>query len=284
MNKIEARIGQALSHIRERHPLIHHITNLVVMNDTANVTLHLGALPVMAYATEEVAEMVSGADALILNVGTLTPSLVESMIVAGRTANERGVPIILDPVGAGATTLRTESSLRLLEELEVAVLRGNGGEIASLSEASGVSKAWGLRGGGAVRGVESVAGGDDPVALGRAMAREYDLTVAITGKRDIVSDGQRTLGVDNGHRWLTTITGSGCMATTAVAAFAAVEEDHLVAAVGGLACFGLAGELAAQKAEGPASFKVALLDQIYGLTADELAEEARITAVEAGSS
>jgi hydroxyethylthiazole kinase len=282
MIELNARVGEALSRIREERPLIHHMTNLVVMNDTANVTLHLGALPVMAYAREEVAEMVRQADVLLLNLGTPTPGRVESMLIAGRRANERGIPIVLDPVGAGGTTLRTESSLRLLEELQVAVVRGNAGEIASLSVASGVSEASGLRGGGIVRGVESVAGGNDPAAVAQAMAQEAGAAVAITGERDIVSDGRRTLGVDNGHRWLTTITGTGGMATTAVAAFAAVEEDRLVAAVGGLACFGVAAELAAQEANGPASFKVALFDQIYRLTAEQLARRARITAVELG--
>jgi hydroxyethylthiazole kinase len=282
MTGINARVGQALSRIREERPLIHHMTNLVVMNDTANVTLHLGALAVMAYAAEEVAEMVSQADALLLNLGTPTPGRVESMVIAGRRANERDIPIVLDPVGAGATTLRTESSLRLLEELEVAVVRGNAGEIASLSEASGVSEAAGLRGGGVVRGVESVAGGDDPAAVAQAMAREYGAVVAITGERDVVSDGQRLLRVDNGHRWLATITGTGGMVTTAIAAFAAVEKDRLVAAAGGLACFGVAAELAAQEAKGPASFKVALFDQIYCLTAEQLTGSARITAAEPG--
>lgn len=276
MNEIKARIGLALSRIREERPLIHHMTNLVVMNDTANVTLHLGALPVMAYAAEEVAEMVDQADALLLNLGTPTPARIDSMAIAGHRANDRGIPIVLDPVGAGATTLRTEGSLRLVEELEIFVVRGNGGEIATLGAASGVSKAWGLRGSGKVRGVESVTGGADAAALARAMARRYGPAFAITGKRDVVSDGERILRVDNGHRWLTRITGTGGMATTAIAAFAAVETDRLVAAVGGLVCLGVAAELAAAEVAGPGSFKVALFDQIYRLTAEQLAESARV--------
>lgn len=275
MNDINARVSQALSRIREERPLVHHITNLVVMNDTADVTLHLGALPVMAYAREEVAQMVSQADALLLNLSTPTPDRVESMVIAGRRANEQEIPIVFDPVGAGATALRTESSLRLLEDLSIAVVRGNAGEIASLSEASG------LPGGGAVRGVESARGGDDPAAVAREMAGKYGTAVAITGERDIVSDAERILQVDNGHRWLTTITGTGGMTTTAIAAFAAVEKDRLVAAVGGLASLGVSAEQAAQEAEGPASLKVALFDRIYGLTPEQLAKRARITGVEA---
>ncbi|TET50795.1 MAG: hydroxyethylthiazole kinase, partial [Anaerolineales bacterium] len=185
--------------------------------------------------------------------------------IAGRAANERAVPIVLDPVGAGATRLRTETNLRLLNELKIAVVRGNSGEIGALSGA-----------GGEVRGVESVEGVDDPIAVARAAAKEWGAVVAITGKRDVISDGERVLGVDNGHEWLTTTTGTGCMATTAIAAFAAVEPDYLVAAAGALACYGLAAELAAERADGPASFKVALLDAIYGLTSEQVSEGARV--------
>lgn len=265
MTDINARIADALSHIRQEKPLIHHITNLVVMNDTANLTLHVGALPVMAHAAEEVAEMTSLASALVLNIGRLTPAGVEAMLIAGRKANEREIPVVLDPVGAGATTLRTESALRLLDELVIAVVRGNSGEIGALSGAGGV-----------VKGVESVEGVDDPIAVARTMARRWKAVVAITGEQDIVSDGQRVLGVDNGDPWLTRITGTGGMATAMIAAFAAVEKDYLVATAGGLACFGLAAERAAESTQGPASFKVALLDQIYNLTPKQLAEGARI--------
>ncbi|MBI4759491.1 MAG: hydroxyethylthiazole kinase [Chloroflexi bacterium] len=261
-------LGQAtaemLARIRQRKPLLHHITNFVVMNDTANVTLHIGALPVMAHAREEVAEMVAAAGALVLNPGTLTPAWVESMIVAGRRANELGIPIVLDPVGAGATTLRTQSNLHLLEELKIAVLRGNSGEIGAVS---------GL--GGEVKGVESIKDVEDPEEVARTVARKYGLTVAITGKRDVISDGQRVIGVDNGHAMLKTITGTGCMATTMIAAFAAVERDYLLAATAGLVCYGLAAEMAASGAKGPASFKAALFDNIYNLTPAQIAEGAR---------
>ncbi len=262
---INVQIAEALSRIRATRPLIHHITNFVVMNDTANVTLHVGALPVMAHAAEEVAEMVSQASTLVLNSGTPTPAQVESMLVAGRRANELGIPIVLDPVGAGATALRRYSNLRLLDELRIAVVRGNAGEIGILSGA-----------GGLVRGVESAGGVDDPAAAAFSLARERGTVVAVTGRRDFVSDGRRILGVDNGHEWLQANTGTGCMATTVIAAFAAVERDYLVAAAGGLACFGLAAELAAREARGPASFKVALFDQLYNLTSEQLAAGARI--------
>ncbi len=265
MSEMATRAAAALARIRIEKPLLHHITNLVVMNDTANVTLHIGALPVMAHAAEEVAEMVAMAGALVLNPGTLTPDWVTSMLIAGRQANARGIPVVLDPVGAGATALRTQTNLRLLDELQVAVLRGNSGEIGALSGAGGV-----------VKGVESVEGVNDPLAVARALARERKLVVAITGPRDIISDGERTVAVDNGHAWLATITGTGCMATTMVAAFAAVEQDYLLATAGALAAFGLAAELAAAHAHGPASFKVALFDHLYHLTPNQLSAGARI--------
>lgn len=248
-----------LARIRQRKPLLHHITNFVVMNDTANVTLHVGALPVMAHAREEVMEMVAAAGALVLNPGTLTPEWVDSMIVAGQKANELGIPVVLDPVGAGATTLRTESNLRLLREVRVAVLRGNSGEIGALSGMGGI-----------VKGVESVVDVDDPIKVARTLAQERGIVVAITGKQDIISDGKRVVLVDNGDPWLKTITGTGCMATTMIAAFCAVERDYLLAASGGLIAFGLAAELAATKAKGPASFKMALFDAIYNLNTEQI--------------
>jgi hydroxyethylthiazole kinase len=269
-SEMHRRIAEALARIREQKPLVHQITNLVVMNDAANVTLHLGALPTMAHAREEVAEMTALAGALVLNLGTLDPPRVEAMLIAGHTANRAGIPIVLDPVGAGATRLRTDTALRLLDELAIAVVRGNAGEIGALTAA-----------GGRVVGVESVEGLDDPAAVSRGMARGRALVVAITGERDVISDGSRVLGVDNGHRWLTTISGTGDMATTAIAAFAAVEPNYLLATAGGLACLGLAAERAAQDAHGPASFRVALLDQLYHLTPEQLAVGARIVTVEA---
>jgi hydroxyethylthiazole kinase len=260
------KAGEILERIRADRPLVHHITNLVVMNDTANVTLHVGALPVMAHAPEEVAEMGNLAGALVLNIGTLTKEWIDSMLIAGHRANERGIPIVLDPVGAGATKLRTESSLRLLNELRITVLRGNAGEIGVVAGA-----------GGEVKGVESVRGLEDPISVAKELARRYRITVAITGVRDFLSDGERVLGVDNGHSWLSTTTGTGCMSTAMIGAFCAGEKDALLAAASALACYGLAAEMAAKEVRGPASFKVALLDHLYNMTPRRLAAGAKIS-------
>ncbi len=268
-SKYGALCAELLSRVRERHPLIHHITNFVVMNDTANATLALGALPVMAHAREEVEEMVGAAGALILNPGTLEPAWVESMLIAGKRANELGVPIVYDPVGVGATRLRNETGRRFLENLKIGVVRGNSGEVGALAGAGGV-----------VKGVESVQGVSDPLQVARELAQRCDTTVAITGKRDIISDGKRALGVDNGHVLLTTITGTGCMSTTAVAVFNAVESDRLLATAAALACYGLAAQIAARRAKAPGSFRAALLDALYLLTPAQIKAGVRIVELE----
>ncbi|MBI9074714.1 MAG: hydroxyethylthiazole kinase [Desulfatibacillum sp.] len=254
-----------LETIRSSKPLVHHITNVVVTNDTANVTLHLGALPVMAHAVEEVAEMTAIAGALVLNIGTLSKHWVEAMVIAGKTANDKGIPIILDPVGAGATQYRTETCHRLLEELSISVIRGNLGEVSILA---------GL--GGEVRGVESVSAGGEAVDVAKTLAQKQNCTVSITGKEDVISDGTRTVLVDNGHQWLTTLTGTGCSSTTAVAAFSAVEKDPVTASACALMCFGLAAEIAAPRAKGPASFKTAFYDALYNLNTRDIEQGGRI--------
>jgi len=263
--EIKARAADALDRLQRTRPLVHHITNFVVMNDTANVTLHVGASPVMAHAREEVEEMAAMADAVVLNIGTLAPDWVEAMVLAGRKAAERGVPVILDPVGAGATRLRTEAAKRLIAEVRPAVVRGNAGEIGTLAGA-----------GGEVKGVDSVGEPAAPEEVAREAARRWGCVVAITGRLDWVSDGDRLLVVDNGHAWLTTLTGTGCMSTAVIGAFAAVETDRLVAAVSALACYGLAAELAAERAAGPGSFKSELFDALFNLTPQRLSEGLRL--------
>jgi hydroxyethylthiazole kinase len=246
--------GADLAAIRERKPLVHQITNYVVMNETANATLALGALPVMAHALEEVAEMASIAGALVLNIGTLEPAWVDAMLAAGRAANEAGVPIVLDPVGAGATRYRTETAQRLVGELDLAVVRGNAAEIATLAGRSAE-----------IRGVEAIGSSDHPVALARAAAAELGTTVAVTGAVDHVSDSERVLAIENGHPLLASITGSGCMSTAITGCFLAVRGDPLTAAAEALVAFGVAGEEAARGATGPGSFHVALYDALHQL-------------------
>lgn len=264
-NNWGTRVADIAVRIREERPLIHHITNFVVMNDTANATLAVGASPVMAHAAEEVAELAGIAGALVLNPGTLSVEWVEAMLIAGKRAGEAGVPVVYDPVGVGATRLRNETGARFLKELRLAVIRGNSGEIGTLA---------GM--GGAVRGVDSLEGVADPEKVASELARRLQSVVVITGKRDILSDGKRTLGVDNGHPMLQKITGSGCMATTIISAFCAVEKDFLVAAAAGLAYYGMAAERAGKRSEGPGSFRTALIDALYQLTPEQVRTGTRI--------
>ena len=253
--------------LREAKPLVHQITNYVVMNETANATLALGALPVMAHAREEVEEMAAIAGALVLNIGTLSPHWVDAMLLAGRAANERGTPLVLDPVGAGATTYRTETARRLLDELDVTVLRGNAGEIATLV---GVDAE--------VRGVESIGAGLEPAELAREAGRRLGLVASVTGPVDHVSDGETVLAIANGDPLLATVTGTGCMSTAITGCFLAVNRDApFAAAAEALVAFGVAGEDAARGAQGPGSFHVALYDALAALDPATLDDRARVT-------
>ncbi len=246
--------AEVLHRIREERPLVHHITNYVTVNLVANVTLSTGALPVMAHAHEEVGEMASLASALVLNIGTLDPGQIEAMLLAGSRANERGIPVILDPVGAGATTLRTRAAERILSDLEVSAVCGNAGEVATLAGLSAE-----------VRGVESLSG--DARAAAEKAASTLGVTVAATGETDYVSDGRRTLAVENGHLLMGRIVGSGCASTAVVGCFAAAGGADPETVSEALAYFGRAGEVAAEKAEGPGTFEPRLLDALAGLAA-----------------
>jgi hydroxyethylthiazole kinase len=259
------KAGQSLREIRERKPLVHQITNYVVMNETANATLALGALPVMAHAPEEVEEMVALAGALVLNIGTLSSHWIEAMLAAGRAANQRGVPVVLDPVGAGATAYRTDTARRILEEVDVAVLRGNAGEIATLV---GVAAE--------VRGVESAAVGGEPADLAREAARSLGVVASVTGPVDHVSDGERVATIANGDPMLAAITGTGCMSSAVTGCFLAVAGSPFDAAVEALVAFGVAGEDAAQEARGPGSFHVNLYDALAALDPATLDARARV--------
>ena len=259
--------GQTLRELRERKPLIHQITNYVVMNETANLTLSLGALPVMAHAREEVEEMVALAGALVLNIGTLSPHWVDAMLAAGKAANAGGVPVVLDPVGAGATRYRTDTARRILDEVKVSVLRGNQGEVATLV---GVEAE--------VRGVESIEVAGEPAELPRAAARSLGLVASVTGPVDYVSDGKRVLAVANGHELLGAVSGTGCMSSAVTGCFLAVKrDDPLEAAAEALVAFGVAGEDAAREAKGPGSFHVGLYDALAALDPDTLDARAKIT-------
>jgi hydroxyethylthiazole kinase len=265
MRTVADQAATNLADLRKQKPLIHNITNFVVMNVTANALLAMGASPVMAHAPNEVQEMVSFAGALVLNIGTLTDTWVDAMAAAGKKASAAGIPIIMDPVGAGATALRTLSAKRLIRDTRLSVIRGNASEILSLRDAASKTK-----------GVDAIHSVDDAAEAARTLASELRTTLAITGPVDLVTDGQRVLRISNGHPLMAYVTGTGCMATATIGAFLAVDQDPVTATATALAYFGLAGEQAAIKAAAPGSFMVALLDALYTITPKMLAEGCRI--------
>jgi len=255
--------------VRKQVPLIHHMTNVVVTNFTANGTLAIGASPVMAYAREEVAEMVGHAHALVLNIGTLTAEELASMIVAGQEANRRGIPVLLDPVGGGATEFRLEAAKRILREVNVTTVRGNASEVAAL-----IGWRW------QSRGVDSVGEAGDRIQLAKSAAASLGVTVAVTGPVDVVVGPNGGFAVENGHPMLGLVTGTGCLATGVVAAFTAVATDPAWAAAAALAFYGVAAEQAMADARGPGSFQAAFLDELYRLPDAVLSERVRIKSLD----
>jgi hydroxyethylthiazole kinase len=248
-----------LQRIRNQAPLVHNITNYVVMNSTANALLALGASPVMAHAPEEVEEMVGIAGALVINIGTLSRPWVESMLSAGRAARRKGIPIVLDPVGSGATRLRTETVLRLLEEAPPAIIRGNASEIRSLVLAEKGTK-----------GVDSTHDSVESVPAAQQLARRWRCVVSVSGPTDVIVDADSVIRVHNGDPMMTRVTGLGCTATALTGAFAAVNPSALEAAAHAMVVMGVAGEIAALRSTGPGSLQVNFLDALFLLGEDEL--------------
>jgi hydroxyethylthiazole kinase len=219
----------------------------------------------MAHAQEEVEQMASFASALVLNIGTLTPYWIESMIKAGKQANSKETPIILDPVGSGATSLRTNSAKRLIDELSISVVRGNASEVLSLAKEGTFTK-----------GVDSIHSVEDAAEAALHLAKELKTTLAITGAIDLVTDGEQILRVSNGHELMGFVTGTGCTATAIIGAFLAVDKNPVTATATALAYFGLAGEKAAEKAQAPGSFQMGMLDALYTIDETQLKKGAKI--------
>jgi len=244
-----------LKTIRASKPLVHHITNWVTIYDCANMTRSLGALPVMAHAPEECADMTGIASALVLNIGTLTTELIDAMIISAKAANEKGIPVVLDVVGVGATKFRDYMAAKILDSVSVDIIKGNYSEIAKLAGENAQTN-----------GVESTSIDADPAQVARALALAMSCTVVMTGAEDVVSDGENTFVVKNGHEYMGSLVGTGCMAASVIASFAAVNSDHFDAAKDALCYYGIAGELAAEKSNGPGSFKQNFYDEVFNLT------------------
>ncbi|UOQ49182.1 hydroxyethylthiazole kinase [Gracilibacillus caseinilyticus] len=257
-------MSHLIEEVRKHQPLIHNITNQVVMNFTANGLYAIGASPVMANAKEEVEEMATLANALVLNIGTLTDVQVEAMILAGKAANKTGTPVVFDPVGAGATMFRTQSAQRILEQVEVTCIRGNAGEIASLAGLSAT-----------VRGVDG-AGDVDMEILAEQAYQKLGVSLAITGAQDILIHQREKVILSNGHPLLTKVTGTGCLLSSVLAAFLAVTDDVLQAMTDAISYYGVAAENAASEQQLPGSFQVSFIDQLFHLKSEEINRKIRI--------
>jgi hydroxyethylthiazole kinase len=262
---IAARSVLALAALREKRPLVHNIANYVSMDVAANALLAIGASPAMVHASEEVAEFAALSDAVVINIGTLSAPWVEAMRLAARAANAKPIPWVLDPVGAGATSFRNRTIEALLQE-RPAIIRGNASEILAVAGAAGAKP----------KGVDSANTPEEAAAVADALAERVHCTVVASGAIDLVTDGTRRIRLGNGHPMMTKVTALGCALSAIVGAFAAIERDAFVAAAAAAAVYGVCGTLAAKKAEGPGSFRVAFIDALDRIDADGIKTHLRV--------
>lgn len=252
-------LSAAISAVRAKRPLVHNITNYVVMNNSANALLAVGASPVMAHWIEEMEEMTAIAGALVINIGTLDDKWIDGMLAAGKAAQRRSIPIVLDPVGVGATSQRTEAAMKIIGQCHPTIIRGNASEIMALVDATVKSK-----------GVDSCASSKDAVDSAKRLAAETGAVVVISGETDYITNGTDVYTVEGGHPIMTAVTGMGCTSTAIVGAFAAAVNDPMVAATAAMAVMSLAGERAAEYSKGNGSMQMNFLDELYNLTPEKL--------------
>lgn len=253
------RLVRVLLKVREKKPVVHAITNWITSNEVASCLHAIGARPIMAIASEEVEEITSKADALVLNLGTPSPERIEAMLLSGRQANRDDHPIVFDPVGVSGSKFRIESSRRILSELRVTVIRGNQSEIGALAGQKGH-----------LAGVDSISGPEDLEQACRYLSQKTGAVVVASGVEDLIISSEKKAMVENGHPMMPLVTGMGCMLSAIIGAFNAVESDPMIATVSGVAFFGLTGELGGLLAKGPGTFKSAFFDTLYSLTPEEL--------------
>lgn len=267
-------VGKLLEKVKKENPLVHHITNYVTVNDCANIVLSLGGSPVMADHIEEATDMTSIANALVLNIGTISENSIDSMIVSGKRANRMGIPVILDPVGIGATRLRFEVINKILSDVKIAVIKGNFSEIKKLYGMNVESK-----------GVDSLDSIEDDIEgaknIAKELSKKLNSVIAITGKKDLITDGEKVITIDNGASIMSSVTGTGCMGTSLIGTYSAVTKDYFLSAVAGVLTMGIAGEIASsslnkERLEGPGTFKTRLMDAIYYIDKDILNKHSKI--------
>lgn len=261
----------ALVNVGEKNPLVHHLTNYVTVNDCANITLAIGGSPIMADDVKEVATITGLAQGVVINIGTLNERTVPAMVLAGKTANQLGIPVILDPVGAGASSFRNQTVAQLLAEVNFAVIRGNLSEIRFLAGFASVSK-------GVDVSVADLQTAQDSEVVAQRLAQAQHAVVVITGEVDVVSDGKQVAYIENGHSTMSRITGTGCMLSSLLGSFCGSQEDYFTASVAATVAMGICGEIAHEKTQhqGTGSFRVALIDAASQLTPAILAERGRV--------
>ena len=271
-NEIVIKVGKLLDEVRNKKPLVHNITNYVTVNDCANILIAIGASPIMADDIKEAADITKISSALVINIGTLNERTIESMITSGKKANELDIPVVFDPVGAGASEFRNETTKRILEEVKINVLRGNMSEIKFISGLEASTK-----------GVDASdsdinIGNNDGINVAKNLAENLNCVVAITGATDIISDGKRVAILENGTKMLANVTGTGCMTTALVGAFCGAGLDYFTGAISGIMSMGIAGEIAFEKAGqlGTGSFHIAIIDAISNLNSDMIGKMAKV--------
>lgn len=273
---IKSKICNLLQNIKAKKPLVHHITNYVTVNDCANVALAIGGSPIMADDIGEVEDIVGLSSALVVNMGTLNERTIKSMLTAGKKANALGVPVIFDPVGAGASDLRNRTAQMMINEVELAVIRGNMSEIKSISGLESKTKGVDV----SERDIVQAKDLEHASNIARKLSNNLNCVIAITGATDIISDGKKAFFIDNGHPMLSSITGTGCMCTSLIGVYSAVTDDYLSAATAGVSSMGIAGEIAYHKLikneEGSGGFRIKLMDSIYRLSADDIMKRGKI--------
>ena len=257
-------IADTLESLRSQSPLVHNITNYVVMNSTANALLSIGASPVMAHAVDEVADMVNIASSLVINMCTLSEKWVESMIIAGLIASKNNTPIVFDPVGVGATKYRTQVAQQIISKCKPTVIRGNASEIMALCNANIKTK-----------GVDSTASSDSAVDSAKLLAKQTKAIVVISGAIDYITDGDEVISINNGSPLMPKVTGMGCTCTAIIGAFVAVNNNTLENAAAAMAVMGIAGEMATEISKGPGSLQMNILDTLYNISSEDILKRFR---------
>ncbi|REC46853.1 hydroxyethylthiazole kinase [Chryseobacterium pennipullorum] len=262
---MEKILWQHIQLVRQQSPLVHNVTNYVVMNNTANALLAAGASPIMAHAKSEIKEMVNIAHSVVINIGTLDEYWSESMIMAAEIADSVNKPWVLDPVGAGATTFRDQVLHQLLQ-YRPTVIRGNASEIIALAKANDT----------VTKGVDSTAGSSDAMDAAQILVQQYNTIVCISGETDIILSPGKCFHLKNGHPLMTKVTGLGCSASALTGAFIGCSEDKVQGVAAAMALLGIAGELAFLESKGPGSLQVSLIDKLYNITEEEFTQHLKI--------